>query len=231
MPEALRTDSVLNPHPLHRVLSMSSIGLRHIRPGPSRSSHYFCKAFFSSSLKTSMRELSVSEEAESRRERTSLLITAIVMALTCALEPALVLPYPSYSSGGGVSGYDIIALVWYYTAQPWNPEPRLYFFYIPIIIIYLPVTLPLFIFVYGVVRYIQNRITTARLVALGILSIIFPLFVVIIYVIVASMIGAFGFVGPIPIHFLVGALFIKLFRKSQVAPWEGEDEEAPWWEE
>ncbi|MHA1771770.1 MAG: hypothetical protein ACTSYL_07555 [Candidatus Thorarchaeota archaeon] len=168
--------------------------------------------------------------SEPKKDRT-IPIVGIIMFLACAFTPALVMPAYSYYGGGGTSiNYMVYALLWSYIPDYWQQVSKFTFLDPTSMVISFPFTLPMLIFAYGVVRYTQNRISLARLIGSAILSILVPLLITISYFIFVISNGGLGYVGPVPIHLLIGVLIIKKVKQPEVTPWEGV-KESHWWEE
>ncbi|MCF2136876.1 MAG: hypothetical protein K9W43_06480 [Candidatus Thorarchaeota archaeon] len=146
------------------------------------------------------------------------------------MTPAIVLPTSAYGGGTTSIQFIMFALLWTYNSNPWTSDAKFQFLNPSYMITSFPFTLPMLIFAYGVVRYIQNRISFAKFIGSAILSIIIPLITAVIYFIIVMTTGGIGYAGPVPIHIIIGLLLVKKGKQPEITPWDGE-EESPWWEE
>ncbi len=174
-------------------------------------------------------------EVQVLKPRMTIRQVSLIMVLTSVVAPVMVYPFTSWTYDGvQVEHYQVYAMVWYYGAiyggyGEYSVGIRLFD---PLMMISTtPVTLPVLLFALAVVRYCQGRWHTAKLLAMGVVSIIIPLMAGISYMVYFATVSSFAYAGPVPIHFIVGAVLIKIARTRPVAPWEDSAETEPWWVE
>lgn len=158
-------------------------------------------------------------------------VIAFFMVLISLIVPIGVIPFNAwviFSGPGMVSDFMIYSLIWSY-----SPGFYLPFSFIPLFMLFniwmvLPLTLFNIAYIYQIIRYYRGYCTRYSAIWVGLLSITVPTVFVLA---ITGFIGrSFVFLGPIPLQFIAGLIFLRKFPGPEMtSPWRHDLSERSWW--
>jgi hypothetical protein len=166
------------------------------------------------------------EDSDLELYGTSPGVIAFFMILISLIVPIGIIPFNAWVFFG-YSDLMIYSLFWFY-----SPGLYLPFIMIPLfMLLNLWLTIPLTIFniayIRQIVQYYRGKCTRYSAIWVGILSLTFP--TLLSLTLTAPSLGI-TFIGPIPIQFIVGLIFMfKYPGPEMTSPWRGDLVDRHWW--
>ena len=160
-------------------------------------------------------------------------VIAFFMILISLIVPIGVIPMNAFLifSGWGMGpDFMIYSLLWSY-----SPNLHISFTFIPVFMLLniwmvLPLTLFNIAYIYQIVRYYRGHCTRYSAIWVGMLSLTIPTVFSLVTGGFLQPGGVFSFVGPIPIQFIVGLLFMYKFPGPEMtSPWRYDLSDRSWW--
>ena len=129
------------------------------------------------------------------------------------------------------SSYMIYSVTWMFAPELFYfPIAFLPFFFLFNIWFTLPLTIFNIAYIWKIIRYYRGKCTRYSVIWVGLLSITVPTVLTIVWTGYASGGGVFGILGPIPIQFIVGLIFLyKIPGPEMTSPWRYDLSERSWW--
>jgi len=159
-------------------------------------------------------------------------VIAFFMILITLIVPLGVLPWNAFILlGGGIyADFMIYSLIWVYIPGFYIP-----FIWMPLfILVNIWFTLPLTIFnvayIWKIIRYYRGNCSRYSVIWVGLLSITIPTVFVLATTGFLNPTSGLIIIGPIPIQFIVGLIFLYKFPGPEMtSPWRYDLSERSWW--
>ena len=160
-------------------------------------------------------------------------VIAFFMILISVLVPIGIVPtFPYLIFGVPVeANFVVYGLFWF-----WFPDINLYMMNVLLLITgvtfwyTLPLNLFNYLYIVQIIRYYRGKCTRYSVIWVGLLSLVIPFLFSL--VVTAFMIpgNVFTFIGPIPIQFIAGLVFLfKIEGPEMTSPWKGDLVDRAWW--
>jgi len=161
-------------------------------------------------------------------------VIAFFMILISLIVPYGILPTNAFvvlSGGWGMSpDLMIYSLIWIYTPGYYVPFTLFPVFLIFNIWFTLPLTIFNIAYIWKIVRYYRGQCTRYSAIWVGILSVTIPTLFGLITTGLFNLIGGLLFIGPIPLQFIAGLIFLyKIPGPEMPSPWRGDLGDHHWW--
>ncbi len=160
-------------------------------------------------------------------------VIAFFMILITLIVPLGVIPFGGFNVFGGGYGYfefTIYSIIWSYSHWMFFQSSMISLFILTNIWITLPFTLFNIVYVWKIIRYFRGNCTRFSVVWVGMLSLIFPTLFALFLRGMNDLAAGFVFIGPIPIQFIVGLIFMfKIEGPEMTSPWRGDLGDRSWW--
>jgi hypothetical protein len=148
--------------------------------------------------------------------------------------PLGVIPFNAFIILGGglvVSDFLIYSLTWAWSPGVYMPISMIPMFILINIWLTLPLTILNIAYIWKVVRYYRGDCTRYSAIWVGMLSLVLPTLIAICITIPLNPSGGFVFIGPIPLQFIVGLIFMyKIPGPEMTSPWKYDLSERSWWQ-
>jgi hypothetical protein len=157
-------------------------------------------------------------------------VIAWFMILISIFVPFGVIPFNSFiifgSSGMG-SDFTIYSILWSWSPNMYLPVSMIPIFILANIWMTLPLTLLNIVYIWKIVRYYRGNCTRYSVIWVGMLSLILP---TLIALFLSDQSGGYIFIGPIPLQFIAGLIFMyKIPGPEMTSPWRGDLGDRSWW--
>jgi len=160
-------------------------------------------------------------------------VIAFFMILISLIVPYGILPTNAWLVlSGGLDNPELMiySLIWVYTPGFYVPLILIPVFMIFNIWFTLPLTLFNIAYIWQVVRYYRGHCTRYSAIWIGLLSVTIPTLFGLVTTGLFNPVGGFLFIGPIPLQFLAGLIFMyKIPGPEMTSPWRGDLGDHHWW--
>ncbi len=159
-------------------------------------------------------------------------VIAFFMILISLIVPMGIIPFNAWIILGGFhdSNFLIYSLVWIFTPDFYLPFQFMPLFFLLNLWITLPLTIFNIAYIWKIIRYYRGQCTRYSVVWVGLISITIPTIFAMVTTGVLSGLSGFVFVGPIPIQFIAGLIFLyKIPGPEMTSPWRGDIGDNSWW--
>lgn len=159
-------------------------------------------------------------------------VIAFFMILISFVAPIGIIPFNAWIVLGGGYGNPslmIYSLIWFYTPDLYIPFSLMPLFFLINIWFTIPLTIFNLAYIRQVVHYYRGKCTRYSAIWIGMLSVTIPtLFTLAVTGLLTP--GSFVFIGPIPIQFITGLIFLyKIPGPDMTSPWRGDLTDRHWW--
>ena len=159
-------------------------------------------------------------------------VIAFFMILISLIVPIGIVPFNGFIILGGYAPIDIMiySLIWFYVPDFYLPFNLMPLFFLFNFWITVPLTIFNIAYIWKIIRYYRGKCTRYSVVWVGLLSITLPTLIALATTGIISPVGGLLFVGPIPLQFIAGLIFLyKIPGPEMTSPWRGDLAERSWW--
>ncbi len=172
------------------------------------------------------------EDSDYELYGTSPGVIAFFMILISLIVPMGIIPFNAFIVLGGYApvNFMMYSLIWIYIPEFWIPFSLMPLFFLFNIWFTLPLTIFNIAYIWKMIRYYRGQCTRYSVVWVGLLSITLPALIALATTSILSPTGGWLFVGPIPLQFIAGLIFLyKVPGPEMTSPWRGDLEDRSWW--
>ncbi|TFG99104.1 hypothetical protein E4H12_03865 [Candidatus Thorarchaeota archaeon] len=160
-------------------------------------------------------------------------VIAFFMILISLIAPIGIIPFNAWVVLGGGIGYSnlmIYSLIWSYSPDLYIPFALMPIFTLSNIWLTIPLTILNLAYIRQIIHHYRGKCTRYSAIWIGILSITIPTLIVLATTGILFPSGPLIFIGPIPIQFIVGLIFMfKYPGPEMTSPWRGDLVDRHWW--
>jgi len=159
-------------------------------------------------------------------------VIAFFMILISLIVPIGIIPFNAFIVLGGYApvNFMMYSLIWIYIPEFYVPFNMIPLFFLVNIWFTLPLTIFNIAYIWKIIRYYRGQCTRYSVVWVGLLSIILPTLIALATEGILSAGGGWLFVGPIPLQFIAGLIFLyKIPGPEMTSPWRGDLADHSWW--